>query len=149
MRKQLLAFVGVAVLGLVSAAIAGGANGNTHRVKATLTARAEVPKPRGAKGTGFFTASFVENAKGGVMKWQLTFTGLTGRATAADIHLGKRGVAGPVIVPLCGPCQSGQSSMTAIAKDTIAALLSGRAYVNVHTKRNAGGEIRGQITVAK
>jgi len=27
----------------------------------------------------------------------------------------------------------------------IAALEAGRAYVNVHTKRNPGGEIRGQL----
>jgi hypothetical protein len=28
---------------------------------------------------------------------------------------------------------------------TVSALLGGRAYVNVHTKKNAAGEIRGQV----
>jgi len=28
---------------------------------------------------------------------------------------------------------------------TLAALEAGRTYVNVHTKRNPGGEIRGQL----
>jgi hypothetical protein len=147
MRKRWPVLVGLVLLTLVTATLAVAAGGKTYKATATMTASAEVPKPKGAKGTGAFSATVTENAKGGVMKWQLTFTGLTGRALAAHIHLGKTGVAGPIIVPLCGPCQSGQQSMTAIGKDTIAALKSGRAYVNVHTKKNPAGEIRGQIKI--
>jgi hypothetical protein len=35
-----------------------------------------------------------------------------------------------------------------ITKATVAALEGHRAYVNVHTAKNAGGEIRGQAKVA-
>ena len=43
---------------------------------------------------GSFTGTYVENKTGAILKWKLTFTRLTGSATAAHIHSGKRGVAG-------------------------------------------------------
>jgi hypothetical protein len=75
----------------------------------------------------------------------LTFRGLTGPASAAHVHLGRPGKAGPVAVPLCGPCRSGARGTTRIAGGAITALLRGGAYVNVHTARNPAGEIRGQL----
>ena len=48
-------------------------------------------------------------------------------------------------VPLCGPCASGAHGTARLASKTKTALLAGTAYVNVHTARNAAGEIRGQI----
>ena len=77
--------------------------------------------------------------------WRLTFTGLTGSATGAHIHIGARGVAGPVAVPLCGPCRNGRRGTTALRGAVLAALEAGRAYVNVHTSSNQAGEVRGQI----
>ena len=64
---------------------------------------------------------------------------------AAHLHKGKPGVAGAVIVPLCGPCRSGQTGQVRVSHDTADVLEQGRAYVNVHTTRNAAGEIRGQV----
>ena len=64
---------------------------------------------------------------------------------AAHIHTGRVGVAGPVAVPLCGPCASGAHGTVRLDAKTKAAVLGGRTYVNVHTPRNAAGEIRGQI----
>jgi hypothetical protein len=54
----------------------------------------------------------------------------------------------PVLVPLCGPCRSGQTGTAKISKAMVAKLEGGRAYVNVHTAKNAAGEIRGQVKVA-
>jgi len=72
---------------------------------------------------------------------------LTGRATAAHIHVGKVGKSGPVVVPLCGPCVSGVHKASSAASATATrAIINGTAYVNVHTQANPGGEIRGQIT---
>ncbi len=62
--------------------------------------------------------------------------------------MGKVGAAGPVIVPLCGPCKSGQTGKATISGAVIKALESGKAYVNVHTAKNAAGEIRGQVKVS-
>ena len=59
------------------------------------------------------------------------------------------GAAGPVIAPLCGPCKAAQSGTATISKAVIAAIESGKAYVNVHTAKNAAGEIRGQVKASK
>ena len=54
-----------------------------------------------------------------------------------------------MIVPLCGPCKSGATGTATISKAVIAALESGGAYTNVHTAKNAAGEIRGQDKVTE
>lgn len=69
--------------------------------------------------------------------------------TAAHIHDGNVGVAGPVVVPLLqSPAGSGIWTVTnAVLTDPqIARLQAGGYYVNVHTTLNAAGEIRGQLT---
>src|SRR5262249_60707285 len=70
-----------------------------------------------------------------------------GRAPAAHIHMGRGGEAGPVVGPVCGPCGNGQTGKVHISKAVVSALEAGNAYVNVHTPKNAAGEIRGQVKV--
>jgi hypothetical protein len=135
-----------AVVSLAIVAFAPAAARDTYKVSATLTAKAEVPAQKGAPlAHGLFTGVYVEHKGGATLTWKLTFARLSGRALAAHIHAGKRGVAGPVLVPLCGPCHGGQTGKLQITERTIAAIEGGRAYVNVHTTRNAAGEIRGQV----
>lgn len=106
----------------------------------------EVPKPKEApKGVGRFTVTAVKSGTSGVVTWRLTFSKLSGRAVAAHIHTGRRGVSGPVALALCGPCRTGATGRATVNAATLAALESGRAYANVHTARNPAGEIRGQI----
>jgi hypothetical protein len=114
---------------------------------AKLGASGEVPKPKGVRGSagGSFTAGLTRKGSGGTLSWRLTFRNLTGRASAAHIHLAKPGVAGRVAVPLCGPCRSGARGTAKASARTVSALLRGGAYVNVHTAKNPAGEIRGQI----
>ena len=81
--------------------------------------------------------------------WTLTFTHLSGAATAAHIHLGPRGTAGAVLVPLCAPCSSPATSTATLTQSQIDNVKAGKTYVNVHTTKNPNGEIRGQITNAK
>jgi hypothetical protein len=119
----------------------------TASTRAALTARQEVPRPRGNanRARGLFTAVVTRSGTSGTMAWRLTFSRLTGRAVAAHIHIGRRGQAGGVAVPLCGPCRSGARRTATLTAATLAALEAGRAYVNVHTPRNPAGEIRGQL----
>lgn len=144
-----VASVTVVLLALALAALAAaGSLAKTYTVSASLTPGADVPKPVGAANAkGSFSGTYVENKKGAKLKWKLMFSGLTGSAGSAHIHMGKRGVAGPVVVPLCGPCTSGKSGSAQISKAVVAALEAGKAYVNVHTAKNAAGEIRGQVKV--
>src|SRR4029453_4603477 len=58
------------------------------------------------------------------------------------------GVSGPVLIPLCGSCTSPVTGATLGTAGQIADLKARNLYVNVHTSRNPGGEIRGQITRA-
>lgn len=116
-------------------------------VKTAMRAAQEWPKPKGKvrRARGTFTATVTKSGSSGVIAWRLTFRRLTGKAVAAHIHTGRRGVAGPVIVSLCAPCKSGASGKATVDASVLSALESGRAYVNVHTRKNPAGEIRGQL----
>ena len=147
MKKLALLVTAATAVALVAVAFAGAAE--TYTVSATLKNNTEVPKPKGARlAKGAFSAKYVENKTGATLTWKLTYSRLSGNALAAHIHMGKPGVAGPVIVPLCGPCKNGQAGKVHISKGVVRALEGGKAYINVHTKKNAAGEIRGQAKVA-
>jgi hypothetical protein len=147
--QKFVTVAAVAVASLVVGSMAFAADSESYKVSAAMTSKAEVPAPKGAPGgKGTFSGTYVENAKGASLTWKLAFSALSGSATAAHIHMGKAGVAGPVLVPLCGPCKSGMNGKVSISKATIKALESGTAYVNVHTTKNPNGEIRGQVKVA-
>ena len=104
MRKLVVLLAVASALAVTAAALAAPRGASWS---ATLTAAQEVPtqtvKAPAAKGAFHATVS------GKTLKWTLTFSKLTGPATAAHIHLGAKGKAGNVLVPLCGPCKSGAS----------------------------------------
>jgi hypothetical protein len=130
-----------AVTALALAGLGAGAS-TVDKVSATLNTGQEVPKPKATRGVGTFTGTLRSRK----LSWKLTFSKLTGPAAAAHIHLAARGKANPApAVPLCGPCKSGQTGTARITDKVERALENGTAYVNVHTAKNAGGEIRGQI----
>jgi hypothetical protein len=143
------AAVAVAALGLSGLALAA-ANKETYKLVANLRASQEVPKPVGTKANevGLFTATLVESGSSKKLTWKLTFAHLTGPAMAAHIHQGKKGKAGAIVVPLCGPCKSGQKGSTQVTEATVKAIEAGKTYVNVHTAKNGAGEIRGQIKIS-
>jgi hypothetical protein len=146
-------FAPLVALGVAALVVSGVATGATHarsKTKMTFTAvlniGQEKPVPKGAKSgaAGKFTAT----VNGTSITWKLTFSHLTGPVTAAHIHTGKKGVSGPVIVPLCGPCTSPASGTGTLTSAQLAQMKAGTTYANVHTAKNAGGEIRGQIKMS-
>jgi hypothetical protein len=116
-------------------------------VRTALRPKQEVPKPKGnvRRAAGTFTATVTKEGAAGRIVWRLTFSRLTGRAVAAHIHSGVRGRPGPVIVALCSPCRSGARGTATASAAVLSALEAGRTYVNIHTKKNPAGEVRGQI----
>ena len=120
-------------------------------VKTSLRAAQERPKPKGnvRRARGTFTATITRSGTSAVVAWRLTFSKLTGKAVAAHIHSGVRGKPGPVIVPLCAPCRNGASGRATVDASVLGALEAGRAYVNVHTRKNQAGEIRGQVAAVE
>jgi len=146
-----LAVSAVAALALVGLA-AGAPQKETYNLTANLKARFEVPKPTGVPvgATGLFTGKTVELANDKAkLTWRLTFSKLSGAAGAAHIHAGKPGKAGAVMIPLCGPCHSGQRGTATITHAQLTKIEAGGTYVNVHTDKNAAGEIRGQLKASE
>ena len=145
-------FASIMLPAAAALALTGVAAGSTHKTKMNFTATLNVgqakPTPKNTKNgaSGKFTATL----SGTTLTWKLTFTHLSGPATAAHIHAGKRGVSDPnPMIPLCGPCTSGQTgTVTGVTTDQIAKMKAGATYVNVHTNLNKAGEIRGQIVMA-
>ena len=143
MRKLVLGLVVVLSAGLLATGLAAASSRETFKLSAHLNAQQEVPKPVGvpAGAKGSFTGRLV----GRKLTWKLTFSGLSGPAGAAHVHLGKKGVAGNVIVPLCAPCKSGVHGHATVSEAAAKAIRAGKTYVHVHTAKNANGEIRGQL----
>ena len=135
MRKLVL-LLGIVVL--ASAGIAYAAS-TPVMIGTTLTAAADHATASHGKGT------FTGDITGRKLKFTLRFSGLTGAASAAHIHMGAKGVSGPVVVPLCGPCKSPLSKTVSLSASVISAIKKGKAYVNVHTAKYPAGEIRGQL----
>ena len=141
MKKLVPSFLVVAAALVLGATAFAASNGMGWSAK--LTAAQEIPKQavKAPNAKGAFNATLT----GTTLKWKLTFSGLSGPASAAHIHLGAMGKAGGVVVALCGPCKTGVSGSAKLTKALIAAAGKHKLYVNVHTAKNPNGEIRGQI----
>jgi len=119
----------------------------TANISTRLTPGREIPKPKGnvRRARGLFRGTVTKSGTVTELRWRLTFSRLTGRAIGAHIHLGAPGGTGRVVVALCGPCKSGVARTARLRPSIVEALEDGLAYVNVHTRRNTRGEIRGNI----
>jgi hypothetical protein len=115
-----------------------------EKMKATLDGKSEVP-PNASAGTG--TADIDYDAATKKLSWKLTYSGLSGPATAAHFH----GPAEPdknagVAVAIPNATSSPAEGSATLTDAQAADLTAGKYYVNVHTAANPGGEIRGQVT---
>ncbi len=118
----------------------------TTTFKADLKGSSEVP-PNTTAGTGSVTATFDSATK--TLTWNGTFSGLTGPAMAAHFHgpaePGKNAGVQIWISEKGKPLDSPFKGSAKITDAQAADLMNGQWYVNIHTKANAGGEIRGQL----
>jgi hypothetical protein len=167
-RLQLTAVVAViAVLGVVGAALATGGRSVHER----LSGYNEQPLAISTTGSGKFEGSFARF--GDSFKYRLSYRELEGDVTQAHIHFGNENQAAGISVFLCtnlgnGPagtqaCPPAPATITGTIKpaDVIGpvgqgigpgefdefmdALEAGVTYVNVHSAKYPGGEIRAQI----
>jgi hypothetical protein len=131
----------VAALVLVGPAIAQGTGGRP--LGASLTGAEE---PAGGDADGFGTFEAQVNPGQGRVCYRLTATDIA-PATAAHIHIGDPGVAGPVVVPLTAPTGGVSSGCVSIARELAMELIQnpGEYYVNVHNAEFPAGAIRGQL----
>ena len=125
---------------LLALAACAGMMSSGKTVDVRLTGAEEVP-PVSVPGSG---SGRITVAEDGSVSGSVSTTGVQG--TMAHIHQGAKGQNGPVIVPLT---KSGDTyTVPAGAKlnpAQLSAFKAGNLYVNVHTDRNKGGEVRGQL----
>ena len=158
----------IALLSTLGVAALPGANRDrkANSLKADLIGFEEVPAIS-STGTGELRVRIANDDSS--FDFELSYEGLEGATTSAShIHLGQKGVNGGVSVFFCGgggrpACTptSGTFTGTVTATDVIGpagqgiaagefaellhAMREGVTYVNVHTDKHPGGEIRGQI----
>ncbi len=105
----------------------------------------EVP-PNASPATGITFGTFDDGTN--VLTIDVIASGFVAPVTAAHVHRGPVGVAGPVIFPLTGT--TGGTTYTShdvfnLNSTQAADILAGLNYANVHSTTFPGGEIRGQI----
>jgi hypothetical protein len=115
-----------------------------EKMKATLDGKSEVP-PNTSAATG--TADIDFDAATKKLTWKLTYSGLSGPATAAHFHgPAEEGKNAGVAVAIPNATSSPAEGSATLTDAQAADLAAGKYYVNIHTAANPGGEIRGQVT---
>jgi hypothetical protein len=140
MSKSIIALAGMTL----AAAVAFSGAASAEKMKATLNGATEVPANTTA-GTG--TADIDYDPASKKLTWKVTYSGLTGPATAGHFHgPAEPGKNAGVAVPLANVGTSPIEGSATLTDAQAADLAAGKYYVNVHTAANPGGEIRGQVT---
>jgi hypothetical protein len=144
-----LALAALALAGASAAKPIADADHGGRPLSTELTGAAEVPGPGDPDGSG--TATITVNPGQEEVCWEINAAGIELPATAAHIHVGAAGVAGPVVVTLSAPDASGFSSgctTVDVNRDLAKAILKNPEdyYVNVHTSVFPAGAIRGQLS---
>jgi hypothetical protein len=154
----------LAIAGAFTLLFSAQAQAQTVVYTATLSGSNEAP-PVAATGAGGF-ATVTVNMATQTIEWVVDVYNLPSGVTAAHIHVGGTGVAGPVVINFTVPTTASNDfriAGSARASDVVArqpqgvntfedlvqALATGHGYVNVHTSVNPGGEIRGQLAERK
>ncbi len=161
----------IAVIAAVSVSTLVWAQG-FKRISEFLTGYEETPSAVSTTGNGTFNARISNDEQS--VTWELSYADLEGAVQQAHIHFGQKSVTGPISVFLCTnlgngpagtqPCPAPPATIsgTFTAADVtnlanergisageldelIAAIRAGATYVNVHSTRWPGGEIRSQI----
>jgi hypothetical protein len=132
------------VLASFAVMVAGSASAATEKFHATLTAASEVP-PSKSTGSGEATASL--DTATHELTYDVTFTGFASDVAAAHIHgPAPEGKNAGVVVPLGNTPTSPIHGSAKLTPEQEKELVAGMYYVNIHSKNNPGGAIRGQLT---
>ena len=141
MRKGPL--LGIGLLGVASWLAMPAAHAAETTVKATMTGDEEVPTKGDPDGKG--TATIVLDDAKNTACYELTFENI-GDPTAAHVHTGAKGVAGPPAIDFKIKTNGNKGCVP--VDPTVAKAVRdnpGGHYVNIHTADYGNGAIRGQL----
>ena len=135
-----LGLISLALLAALSLAASAFAATKTFTV--SMTGKAETPK---GDPDGKGTAKVTLNTSTGKVCFNLSWSHI-GNPVAAHIHKGKKGVAGPVVIPFFGGAAKHTGCVKA-SKSLVAKIVKSPAsyYVNVHTQAFPAGALRAQL----
>ncbi|MET9336497.1 MULTISPECIES: CHRD domain-containing protein [unclassified Nonomuraea] len=152
----------IPALAAVAAVFSGTAGATAHDPSpyqfVEMTGAQEVPGPGDPDGVGIFAW----RVSGRSLCYVITAHNIQ-PATAAHIHEGRVGVAGPIVVTLQAPTrgfasdciravkhQTADNAATTLTRDELHAILQNPSqfYTNVHNAEFPDGAIRGQLTEA-
>jgi CHRD domain-containing protein len=140
MRRLVVTLAAVAVAMLAVPAVAPAVD---TALTARLKGKSEVPGPGDKNGRGFAAVVLDGSAKQVcfVLSWNKI-----GEPVAAHIHRGKKGVAGPVVVPLFSATPA-HAACVDITGELLKKIRNKpkNYYVNIHTAEFPDGAIRGQL----
>ncbi len=142
-RRDAMLIASIAsLLGLAACGMAPTAPATTT-LTARLSGSSEVPAVT-TDATGVLEATLTPGSN--VLTWKVTYSGLSGPATAAHFHgPAMAGQNAGVVVPFTGGVTSPITGSATLTPSQAADLSAGKWYVNVHTAAHPGGEIRGQV----
>lgn len=141
--SRMLGLTLVAAPLLAALAFTAPARADMINFKGALSGAQEVPA-KTTDGKGDVLATLDTKTK--MLNYTVTYTGLSGPATAAHIHgPAAAGANAGVLVPFASAVSPITGTVT-LTDAQIADLMAGKMYANVHTAANPGGEIRGQLT---
>ena len=136
----------LAIASVFSTAVASAVLAEKTAFTADLKGLSQVP-PINSAGAGNAEVTYDDSSK--MLTWTITYSGLSGNATAAHFHgpaiEGEN--AGPM-VPI-KQLDSPMKGSATLTEDQSKALTGGKMYFNVHTAKYPDGEIRGQLAPAK
>jgi hypothetical protein len=175
MKRRVMLSVAVAIV--ATAVVAGtiAVAGSGKKIREELTGYEETPLALSTPGQGKFRARI--DKRGQEISYRLRYSGLEGAVTQAHIHFGARAQTGGISVFLCtnlgnGPagtqaCPAAPATITGTIRpadvigpgdqgiapgefdELVDAIAAGATYVNVHTGKYTGGEIRAQLERGK
>ena len=113
-----------------------------HTYTVSMSGKQETPK---GDPDGKGTAKIKVEASKGELCYRLTWSGIR-TPNAAHIHNGKKGKAGPVVIPLFGGAAK-HSGCVKASKSLLGKIVRspGSYYVNVHNATYPGGALRAPL----
>lgn len=132
---------------MMTVGFATGALAATERFDATLSPKSEVP-PKTSNGSGTMNGTLDTTTH--KFTYTVSWSGLSGPATMAHFHgPAPAGKNAGVVIPLGNSPTSPVKGSRTLTPEQQQQLENGMWYVNVHTKANPAGEIRGQVEPVK